>query len=176
MRVRDMALCALFSALIAICAWLCLPATEIAFTLQTFGVALSLGLLGGKRGTVAIFVYLLLGAAGAPVFSGFRGGLGVLLGVSGGYITGFLAFGLIYWLITAVLRSRSGAQPVAMTLGLLACYLFGSVWFYITYLQAGSSIGLGVILAKCVLPYLLPDALKLSLALLLTRKLKRFVY
>lgn len=175
MKTRDMALCALFAALMAVCAWICIPAAEIAFTLQTFGVALSLGLLGGKHGCVAISVYLLLGAVGAPVFSGFRGGVGVLLGATGGYITGFLAFGLIYWLITA-LWPRPGAQLTALVLGLLVCYSFGSGWYYLTCLQAGDPVGLWIILIKCVLPYLLPDALKLGLALFLTKKLKRIVY
>ena len=176
MKARDMALCALFSALIAVCAWISIPAAEIAFTMQTFGMALTLGLLGGKRGTIAISVYILLGITGLPVFSGFRGGLGVLLGATGGYIAGFLIFGLLYWLITAILGTCPGVRLFALSLGLLGCYLFGSVWFYTAYLQSGNLLGFGSIFAKCVLPYVLPDALKLTLAFLLTGKLKRFVY
>ncbi len=170
MKVRNMALCALFAALLCLCAWISVPAGDIAFTLQTFGVFLTLGLLGGKRGTAAIGVYLLLGIVGLPVFSGFRGGVGVLLGTTGGYILGFLASGLVYWL----LESRI-PQPIAMAASLFVCYLFGTVWFCTVYLD-GSGIGFAAAAAKCVLPYLLPDGLKLGLALLLIRKLKRFVY
>lgn len=172
MKARNMALCALFAALLAVCAWIAVPIGDITFTLQTFGVFLTLGLLGGKRGTVAILVYLLLGAAGLPVFSGFRGGIGALLGVTGGYLVGFLFTGLVYWIFTAC----KVPQLPAMGLGLLACYTFGTLWFRFGYLQGGDPAGLGIVLLKCVVPYLLPDGLKLALALLLTRKLKRFVY
>ena len=84
MKTRDMALCALFAALLAVCAWLVIPIGDVPFTLQTFGVFAALGLLGGKRGTIAIAVYLLLGAVGAPVFAGFKGGPGALFGATGG--------------------------------------------------------------------------------------------
>lgn len=167
-----MALCALFAALLAICGWIAVPAGDIVFTMQTFGIFLTLGLLGGKRGTLSILVYLLLGAAGLPVFSGFRGGIGALLGVTGGYLAGFLFTGLVYWLVTTC----GGPKLLAMMLGLLTCYTFGTFWFRFGYLQSGSAIGIGAVLLKCVVPYLLPDGLKLALALLMTRKLKRFVY
>ena len=75
LSVRDMVLCSLFAALMAVCAWLTIPG-EVPFTLQTFGLFATLVLLGGKRGTIAIALYLILGAVGLPVFSGFRGGFG----------------------------------------------------------------------------------------------------
>lgn len=173
MKVRNMAQCALFSALLCLCAWLSVPVTDVAFTLQTFGVALTLLLLGGKQGTVSVFVYLLLGAVGLPVFTGFQGGIAALLHVTGGYLLGFLVWALLYWLITAI---TPGKQLLAMVLGLIACYTFGSAWFYSLYLQSGSAMGIGLILLRCVAPYLLPDAIKITLAFLLATRLKRFVY
>lgn len=170
MKVRDMALCALFAALLSVCAWICIPIGDISFTMQTFGVFLTLGLLGGKRGTLAILTYLLLGAVGLPVFSGFQGGAGTLLGVTGGYIVGFLAWGLVYWLLTGLFASK--LRLIAMLAGLLTCYGFGSVWFYVLYLHNGGTVGIALILSKCVLPYLLPDLLKLALAYGLTSRLK----
>ena len=167
-----MALCGLFAALLALCAWLSFPLGDAAITLQTFGIFLCLGVLGGKRGTAAIFVYLLLGAAGLPVFSGFRGGIGALLSTTGGYLTGFLACGLLYWLLTAF---KTPSLP-AMAAGLLLCYCFGSFWYYTIYIESGSAVTVGFIILKCVLPYLLPDAIKLFLAWRLSQKLKRFVY
>lgn len=172
MKTRNMVLIALFAALLAICAWISIPMGDVAFTLQTFGVCLSLLLLGGKRGTIAILVYLLLGAVGLPVFSGFRGGLGALFGVTGGYMLGFLATGLIFLLTTAC----KGAPLLGLIFGLAACYLIGSVWYWGLYLRSGESLGFGLILLKCVLPYLLPDTVKLMLALFLARRLKPFVY
>lgn len=171
MKVRKMAQCALFAALLTVCAWICVPLGDVAFTMQTFGVFLALGLLSGKWGTASIFVYLLLGAAGVPVFSGFRGGIGALTGATGGYLVGFLFTGLLYWLITALWSDSQKVRVFAMVLGLLACYAFGTIWFWFAYAQGG----LGLILMKCVIPYLLPDAFKLILAGFLTQRLKRFV-
>lgn len=175
LKVRNMAQCALFAALLCVCAWIAVPLGDVSFTLQTFGVSLTLGLLGGKRGSIAIFVYLVLGAVGCPVFSGLQGGFGPLLGATGGYILGFLVWGLCYWLITALLGESSKIRILATVVGLAACYCFGCVWFYRLYLQGGSAVTLGFVMTKCVVPYLLPDAVKLTLSWLLTHRLKRFI-
>ena len=159
-----MTLSSLFAAMLAVCAWICIPLGDTVLTLQTFGVFLALLLLGGKWGSLSIFLYLLLGAAGLPVFSGFRGGLGAILGVTGGFLWGFLAMGLIYWLL-----ARFGKFP-ALLAGLAVCYGCGCLWFSV---YAGG--GLGLILLRCVVPYLLPDALKLWLAVTLSRRLSKVI-
>lgn len=174
MKARNMARSALFTALLVICGWISLPTGDIAFTLQTFGVFFTLGLLGGKWGGVSVLVYLLLGAAGLPVFTGFRGGLGALLGTTGGYLWGFLLSAAVYWLITFLLGEKRGMLP-AMALGLLACYGCGCVWYSFGYLS-GNAASFIAVAVKCVLPYLLPDIVKLLLAWYLTKRLKRFVY
>lgn len=171
MNIRKMVLCGGFAALLTICAWISVPFGAISFTMQTFGVLLALGLLGGKWGSISILVYLLLGAIGAPVFSGFQGGFGVLLGATGGYLTGFLFSALIFWLITAIFPGNKGLFW-AMLAALPVCYLFGSLWYAYFYAQGAA---LTEILTLCVLPYIIPDILKLFLAYFLTRKLKRFV-
>ena len=147
---------------------------DTVITLQTFGIFLTLGLLGGKRGTVTVLVYLLLGAIGVPVFSGFRGGLGALLGTTGGYIFGFMSTSVLYWIMTSI-KDTPHIRLIAMIIGLLLCYGCGS-WWYMTRYLSGSQLTLGLVLLKCVVPYLLPDAIKLALAWILTGKLKRFVY
>lgn len=159
-----MVLSSLFAALMAVCAWISVPVFDIAFTLQTLAVFLTLGLLGGKWGSAAILIYLLLGAVGMPVFSGFQGGIGILAGVTGGYLWGFLAAGLTYWLL-----ERFGKLP-AMIAGQAVCYLCGSLWFL---LYAGG--GLWVILLRCVIPYLIPDGVKIALAYILSRRLSRHI-
>ena len=174
MKVKSMALCGLFTAVLAICAWISIPVGDSVITLQTFGIFLTLGLLGGKRGTITLLVYLLLGAVGAPVFSGFRGGLGALLGTTGGYIFGFMLTSLAYWLIVSF-KDTPVARLLAMVVGLLLCYSCGSYWYMTRYLSA-DSLTFGLVLLKCVIPFLLPDAVKLTLAWILTGKLKRFVY
>ena len=168
-RLYTMIFCALMAAIIALCAWICIPVGDMVFTLQTFAVAIALLLLGGKKGSICIALYLALGMVGLPVFSGFRGGVGVLLGATGGYIWGFLIWGILYWLITALAGEKS--KLPALILGLIACYCFGSFWFYRLYAQS-----LPLILLKCVVPYLLPDAVKLWLGWVLAKRLKRFVY
>ena len=79
----------LFTAVLVICSWLSIPAT-VPFTLQTLAIFLSAGLLGTRKSVAVVIVYLLLGAAGVPVFSGFRGGIGAILGPTGGYMIGFI--------------------------------------------------------------------------------------
>ena len=172
--VRDMALSALFAALIAVCSWISVP-SAVPFTLQTFGVFMAAGLLGGKRGTVSVLIYILLGAAGIPVFSGFKGGAGVLAGSTGGYIVGFLFTALIMWLFEAKARNRKYTLPISMAVGLLACYAFGTAWFMLVYARTSGSVGLVTALTWCVFPFILPDAAKITLACFLIRRIKSVV-
>ena len=86
-KTYDIVYIAVFAVIMAICSWISIPAA-VPFTLQTFGVFVAVGVLGGKRGTLSILVFILLGAIGVPVFAGFSGGIGVLAGTTGGYIIG----------------------------------------------------------------------------------------
>ena len=175
MKTKHLALCGLFSALLVICAWISLPFGDSPITLQTFGLFLCLGTLGGKRGVISVITYLLLGAVGFPAFSGFRGGIGVLLDATGGYLLGFLVAALLYWLITHLWGTSPAVKLLSMALGLIACYAFGSLWFSILYLQTDSAVTISFIVFKCVLPYLLPDAAKLFLAWQLSTRLSLFL-
>lgn len=167
---RDITYIALGAVLIAVCSWISIP-TTVPFTMQTFAVFCVLSLLGGRRGTLAIVVYLLLGAAGMPVFSGFRGGVGVLLGTTGGYIVGFLFTGLIYMLAEKLFGRRLWAQALALILGLAVCYGFGTAWFMLVYARANGAVGVMTALGWCVFPFVIPDLAKLALALLAARRI-----
>ena len=173
-QVRDLTYIGIFAALMAICAWISIPVPPplIPFTLQTLGVFLAVGLLGGKRGTIAVLVYILLGAAGAPVFAGFHGGMGSILGLAGGYIVGFLFTALVMWAMERLPGNRTLVLGASMVLGLAVCYAFGTAWYMVLYAQRGESAALGAVLAVCVAPFLVPDAIKIALALLLTNRLK----
>lgn len=175
LRTRDLAYIALFAVLIAVCAWISIP-FAVPFTMQLFGIFLALSTLGGRRGTYAVAVYLLLGAAGIPVFAGFRGGLSVLLGATGGYVAGFFLSALLYWAITAKLGESVPVQALACVLGLLTCYLFGTLWFLAVYIHTTGPISLLSALGLCVFPYLIPDLLKLTLALSLSRRVRGFLH
>ncbi len=172
--VYDLVMVALFAALIAVCAWVTIPGS-VPFTLQTMGVFLAVGLLGGKRGTAAVLVYILLGAVGMPVFSGFSGGVGRLVGTTGGYIIGFLVSALAMWAMEAIFGKAKWVLPVSMLVGLVLCYAFGTAWFLVLYTQTKGAISVASVLSMCVVPFIIPDLLKIALALLLTSRLGRFI-
>ena len=173
-RVYDIALVALFAALMAICSWISIPAT-VPFTLQTLGVFLAIGLLGGKRGTVSILCYLLLGAVVLPVFASFAGGLGYMMGPTGGYIIGFLCSALSMWIIEKVCGRSYKVLVFSMFVGLIICYIFGTAWFMYVYSRSAGPIGLWAALSLCVIPYIVPDITKILIAFVLCKKLRRFV-
>ena len=174
-RVVDLAYMAICAALIAICAWITIPAA-VPFTLQIFGVFCVLGLLGGKRGTIAILVYLLLGAVGLPVFSGFNGGIGALLGTTGGYLISYIFVGVIYWAAEKLLGTKLAVRITAMVLGLLVCYAFGTAWFMTVYARKSEAITLGTALGWCVFPFILPDLVKMGLAILVSDRVRKVLH
>ena len=162
----------IFAALIAICSWISIP-TAVPFTLQTFAVFLSCLVLGGRRGTVAVIVYILLGAAGLPVFSGFRGGLGSLLGTTGGYIIGFILTAFIIRAMENVSSGRLFLTALSLLLGLLACYALGTAWFMNVYGRATGPVSLMTVLGWCVFPFIVPDLVKIGLALTISSLLRQ---
>ena len=93
-KTYDLVYIAVFAVLMAVCSWISVP-TAVPFTLQTFAVFMAVGVLGGRRGTMAVALYIILGAVGVPVFAGMTGGIGILTGTTGGYIVGFLFSALL---------------------------------------------------------------------------------
>lgn len=164
MKTRNMVLCALFAALMAICAWISIPTGGISFTLQTFSLFLALLVLGGKWGSVTVLVYLALGAIGLPVFSGFQGGIGALVGPSGGFFFGFMLTCILYLVATSLFGSRRSIRIVSLCAGLFLTYLTGWLW-YCRFAPVNFFLW--------VLPYFLPDLLKLFLAYFLSKRLNR---
>lgn len=165
----DMALIAMMAALIAVCSWISIPVGEIPFTLQTFAVFVAVGLLGMKRGLLSVVVYILLGAVGVPVFAGFKGGIGALFGTTGGYIVGFLFLALLAGLILDKFGKKVYVMIIALVLGLLVCYAFGTAWFMVIYMKNTGPVGLMTVLGWCVFPYIIPDLVKMALAIAITK-------
>lgn len=172
MKTRDLVLIALFAALIALCAWITIP-SFVPFTMQTFAVFMAASLLGGKRGTLAVLVYILLGAVGLPVFSGFNSGLGYLAGKTGGYIIGFIALALTMWGVTKIGGRGWVVRGIGMVAGLLVCYAFGTAWFMNVYIRTSGPVTLMTVLSWCVIPYIIPDLVKIALALYLSIRIER---
>lgn len=175
LRTVDMAYIALAAVLMALCSWISLNLGPVPFTLQTFAVFLAIAVLGGKRGSLAVVVYLLMGAVGLPVFANFSGGIGALLGTTGGYILGFFGSALVMWAMEAAFGRKTWVLALSMVLGLLVCYAFGTAWFMQVYARTSGPVGLAAALGWCVIPYLVPDLVKIVLALLLSKRLAKAI-
>ena len=173
-KTYDLVYIAVFAVVMAVCSWISIPA-QVPFTLQTFGVFMAVGVLGGKRGSLAVLVYILLGAIGVPVFAGFSGGLGILLNNTGGYIIGFLFSALVMWAMESLWGKKPVIQILSMIVGLLVCYAMGTIWFMVVYTKTSGAVGLGTVLGWCVIPFILPDLVKIALAFVLSRRVRKFV-
>lgn len=173
MKTKDMTYIALLAVLISVCSWLSVPAA-IPFTMQTYAVFTALLLLGGKRGCIAVAVYIALGAVGLPVFSGFTGGIGKLMGPSGGYIIGFVFTALCYLLCEKLFGQRLWVKTASLVVGLALCYAFGTLWFVKVY-SVTKPVSYASALGICVLPFIIPDAAKMALAFLTDRVIRKHV-
>lgn len=173
-KTYDIVYIAVFTVLMAICSWISIPLT-VPVTLQTFGVFMAVNVLGGKRGTMAVLVYILLGAVGIPVFAGFTSGIGVILGSTGGYIVGFLVSALVMWLIEKYFGRKPVVQIVSMVLGLVVCYAFGTAWFMVVYARTAGAVELMTVLGWCVIPFVIPDLVKIALAFVVSGRIRKHV-
>lgn len=172
-RITDIVYTAVFASVISVCALITVP-FAVPFTMQTFGVFFALLMLGGKRGFCSVLVYTLLGLVGLPVFSGFQGGVSVLFGATGGYIIGFLLASLVYLLFERIFGGKRGARTFSVLLGMLALYSVGAAWYALVYM-GGAGAGFAAALAACVLPFILPDTAKITLAFVLCKRLKKYM-
>jgi biotin transport system substrate-specific component len=181
---REICYIAMFVAIMAVCSWLSVNIGEIPITLQTMGMCLAGGLLGWKRGGIAVLAYILLGLVGVPVFSGFTGGVAKLVSPTGGYIIGFIFTALIVGVTSDLVQGkkiglRLGALVAAMIVGIAVCYVFGTGWFICLYIKAHDEVtfvgALSYALTKCVLPFILPDLVKIAVAAVLTERLRKYM-
>ena len=171
MYARKLSFVALMAVVISVCSWITIPFT-VPFTMQTFAVFCAVLILGGKYGTMSIGLYILLGAVGLPVFSGFAGGIGHILGPTGGYILGFLFIGFLFTLCEPYIRGKKVLVFICLLMGLFVCYLIGTLWFAQVKSAGGEELSLLSIIAVCVLPYIIPDVLKLLLAMFIYGRIR----
>ena len=169
-KTYRMAMTALMAAVTCVLAPMAIPIGPVPISFTNLAIYLSLYLLGWKRGTVSYLVYVLIGAVGVPVFSGFTGGLGKLAGATGGYIVGFIPMAVIAGLVIDRYRNR-GLQLAGMIVGTAVCYAFGTAWFI---LQMGCTLPYA--LTVCVLPFIPFDAAKVALASVLGSILRRALH
>jgi len=174
MKVKQMCYIAISVALISICSWISIP-TTIPFTLQTFAVFLTILLLGGKDATIAVGVYLLLGFVGVPVFSGFGAGIAKLIGPTGGFLIGFIIMTLLAWIFQKQIENNRIKTIICLIIGLILCYALGSIWFLTVYINNSKEITLAAILSTCVIPFIIPDLIKMALALCISSRTKKYI-
>ncbi len=177
-RTRSIAFCALSIAVLAVCAWVTVPFGPVPFTLQTFAVAFVVLALRPKEALASLGGYLLLGAVGLPVFSGMRGGLGVLAGPTGGFLWGFLAGAAVALGALAVLRGVARRGAAAETaVSALALALFLAVTYAIGWAQLMLVSGMGPAeaFAVGVAPFLVVDVCKMAAAVVVALAVKRAV-
>ena len=171
-KTKDLVYIALFAVMMAVCSYISIP-TAIPFTMQTFAVFFALNFLGGKKGTLSVCIYLLLGIIGLPVYANGTSGIGMIMGITGGYMIGWIFSGLAMWIVEKLLCKKLWAQAVSMFIGLIVCYIIGTLWYMVVYAHDSGAIGLWTALTWCVFPFVIPDILKLGLALWLSQRLRK---
>ena len=165
--VREMVFIAICAAIICVAGPVSVPIGAVPISLGTFAIYFTAALLGGKRGTFAVIVYILIGMVGLPVFTAMRGGVAVLFGATGGYIIGYIPLALLTGVFSDMKVKFNWTIPVGMVLGTAALYTFGTAWYMI---MSGST--LAAALAACVVPFLLFDSIKMVLATMLAIPLR----
>lgn len=167
LNTKELVLIAVFSAVIAVFSQIIIPfPSGIPITMQTFIIALSGYCLGSIKGSASVLVYIALGIIGAPVFSGFRGGLGVVFDITGGFIIGFIPMAFLCGIHTdkKMLRILFGI------VGILICHIFGIIWFSFYSENLLNSF------FTVSLPYLLKDFISVFSAVLVSEKINKILY
>ena len=158
MKLYRMSMTALLSAVICVLSPMVIPIGPVPITLANLAMYLAVYLLGARWGTMSCLVYVLIGAAGVPVFAGFTGGAGKLLGPTGGYIVGYVLMALIAGRVVEANRRRV-IQLVGLIAGTAVCYVLGTVWYCVS-MECGVAAALGL----CVFPFIPGDLVKIGAA------------
>lgn len=174
MSAKKTAIIGILAALICVLAPFSFPVGAIPISLTTLAIYIVSCTVSLKYALPAVIIYILLGAAGLPVFSSFTGGFQCLTGLTGGYIIGYIPCAIIVSVLTDRFESRKYIYPFSMFLGTLVCYAFGTV----RYMQL-ADCNAAAALAVCVFPFLIGDAVKIAAAscvgITLRKRLKRFI-
>ena len=157
---------ALFTSIMIVCAFITIP-FAIPFTLQTFALFTIIGILGTKKAFISVLLYLLLGAVGLPVFSGFCGGLQILTGLTGGYIIGYLPCAAVISFLCEKHGNNKAVFPLSMLLGTVICYLCGASWYI-----AQTECSVATALLTCIVPFILGDIIKIAAASIISITLR----
>lgn len=158
-KTYNLAITALMATCLCIVAPFSIPIGIVPLSFTTVVAFLSLYLIGWKKGVVGYIVYVLIGMAGLPVFSGFSGGMGRLLGPTGGFIVGIIPAMIIVG--AAIEKSkRILIHFASFAAGTVLIYVSGTAWFcLVTKSTIAAAIGV------CVAPFLIADVLKIVIVM-----------
>ena len=166
LKIRDMVFIALFAAIIAVISQLIIPLPSgIPLTLQTFIIALCGYCLGSYKGLAAVLVYIAVGIAGVPVFTGFRGGIGALFDITGGFIAGFLP--LVF--MCGVKAEKKLLKLISGFIGVIFCHLCGVLWFSVLSGDIRSAFLVGSA------PYILKDFISTGIAAFFSSRINKIM-
>jgi len=163
-----MVFAALFAAVLCAVAPFAINIGPIPLSLATLVIYLAAGTLDWKLGVLSVALYVTMGAVGVPVFSNFQGGLHRIVGVTGGFIVGYIPCALATGIIIKLFKHRILAYALGMAIGTILLYTCGTAWFM---LQSGNPLAASV--AMCVTPFLPGDAIKITFACLIAPQLRK---
>lgn len=167
--VQKMAIIALMTAVLCILAPISIPVfiSPVPISLGVLAIYLTAYVLSPLDATISVIIFILLGTFGLPVFSGYSGGLSKLVGPTGGYIIGFL---FTVYITSLFIHMKKGIifDVIGMITGLALCYILGTIWF--SYQQGKGFIAS---LLLCVVPFLIGDAIKIIVAVILGTQLNK---
>lgn len=167
-NIQILSLIAVMSAVMCIIGPIVIPIGVVPISLTNFVIYLTVIMLGCKKGTISYLIYMLIGLVGAPVFSGFSGGVGKLLGPTGGYLIGFIFIGLIAGFFADRFKGNIYMYFIGITLSNIVNYIFGSVW-----LAYQANLSIKAALMTGVVPFIVPDLVKAVIAILIGMIIKK---
>ena len=172
MKTKTMILCAVFAAILCVFSVMTIPIGIVPVSMGLFGIMITAGILGLKRGTIAVAIFILIGAVGVPVFTGFRGGLSPLVGPTGGYIWGYVPMSALIGLLTLKMPKNKWYAMIkyffSFLAGVVLCYAMGTAQFIIV-----QDVDFKAALGACVLPFIPFDIAKAAAASYISYAVRR---
>ena len=168
LSIKNLSLMAIMSALLCLLAPVSIPIGPVPITLSIFIIYIISYLLDANSAVISVFIYLLMGIVGLPVFAGYKSGLGIILGPSGGYLISYLIVVYISSYCNHKYYNNKTFQILAMFIALILCYICGTIWFSIfkkmTFVES---------LFICVFPFIITDVIKIIAAYMLGTEIRK---
>ena len=164
-KIQYLTITALMSSVLCIIGPIMIPIGMVPMSLTNMVIYLTIILLDKKRATISVAVYLLIGFVGLPVFAGFTGGAGKLLGPTGGYLMGYLVLSLV---AGTILEKIEKVKILALSMGTIGLYLIGTLW-----LMFQSKLSFMSALTVGVLPFVVFDVIKILIAVVLGNSIRK---